>query len=250
MSMKLLGTLVCGLAIGSFGMLSARADDQKTEIKGGIDGKVVKVDVEKGMLTIERPDGRQRTFSVTSETTIVGPRGGVVHHRLKDHRFHAGLPITIVATGDAASELHLGFDRKGGARKAAASTTPSDSTPAPPETRRRTGFRGLLGSKPAAEKEEPKEEAADEDNDYPGKVKSVDPAKHLLVITLLNGKDRSFMVAHDIKVSVNGRASHSGLADRMLKPGIPVTVVTEEGGRKVKEVKVTPAVTRRPRAAN
>jgi hypothetical protein len=26
----------------------------------------------------------------------------------------------------------------------------------------------------------------------------------------------------------------------MLKPGIPITVVTDEGGRKVKEVKVAP----------
>jgi hypothetical protein len=72
----------------------------------------------------------------------------------------------------------------------------------------------------------------------------------LLVITLLNGKDRAFLLARDVKVTVNGRASRDGLSDAAIKPGMPLTVVTEAGGRKVKEVKVTPAVTRRLRKAS
>jgi hypothetical protein len=255
MSTRRLGIAACGFAIVAFACLAARAaDSAKSEIKGGIEGKIVKVDVEKGTVTISREDGRDRTFTVTDETTIVGPRGGVVHRRLHDARFHPGLSVTIVANGEAASEMHLGFDRK--ARKGASSSSTSsgsstgntadDSTPAP--VRRTSRFRGILSSKPATDTPAAKSDDADaEDNDFPGKVKSVDPARHLLVVTLLNGKDRSFMVARDVKIMVNGHASRHGLADTMVKPGIPLVVVTEEGGRKVKEVKVTPAVSRRVR---
>ena len=93
------------------------------------------------------------------------------------------------------------------------------------------------------------EEEEDEDNEFPGKVKSVDPDKRVLVITLVNGKDRSFLLAHDVHVTVNSRMSRQGLSDAALKPGIPLTVITESGGRKVKEVKVTTVATRRLRKA-
>jgi hypothetical protein len=242
----------CCAAIIAFGLVAARAADSKPEIKGGIQGKIVKVDAEKGTVTIAREDGRERTFGVNDETTIVGPRGGIVHHRLKDPRFHPGLSITVVASGETASELHLGFDhkaRKGTSSASAASgTSPesnsSDSTPAP--VRRTSRFRGILGSKSSTETPPAKsEEAESEDNDFPGKIKSVDPARRMLVVTLLNGKDRSFLLSHDVKIMVNGRASRLGLADTIVKPGIPLVVVTDEGGRKVKEVRVTPAVSRR-----
>jgi hypothetical protein len=80
----------------------------------------------------------------------------------------------------------------------------------------------------------------DEDEEFPGKVKSVDPTKRLLVVTLLNGKDRSYLLSKEVKILVKGTASKRGLQDPVLKPGIPVVVVTEPGGRKVKEVKVAP----------
>jgi hypothetical protein len=251
---KPLKSTLIGAAILALGCLSASAADSRTsEIKGGIEGKVVKVDAEKGMLTIAREDGREKTFSISDETTIVGPRGGVVHRRLRDSRFHAGLPITVVASGEAATELHLGVDRKArkGSRTSAASTSSgtgsSSDEPSPPvETRRTSRFRGNLGAKSATDKEAPKtEDAESDDNDFPGKIKSVDPARRMLVVTLLNGKDRSFMLARDVKITVHGRASRLGLADTMFKPGIPLTVVTEDGGRKVKEVKITPAVSRK-----
>jgi len=182
----------------------------------------------------------------------------VVRRRPHDPRFHNGLPITVVASGEAATELHLGIDRKARYGTTAASPEASQSTggvtqeSSPPVGTRRTArFRGPLGSKSASESDAAKsEDANDEDNDFPGKVKSADATKRLLVVTLLNGKDRSFLLARDVKVTVNGRSSRLGLADAMIKPGIPVTVITEEGGRKVKEARVTPAVSRRVRKAN
>jgi hypothetical protein len=42
--------------------------------------------------------------------------------------------------------------------------------------------------------------------EFPGKVKSADPGRRLLVITLLNGKDRSFLLSKDVKISVSGPA--------------------------------------------
>ena len=83
-----------------------------SEIKDGIPGTVVKVDAAQGTVTIAEKEGRERTYTVNQETQIIGPRGGIVHSRLHDHRFHAGLPITVVANGTTAAELHLGYDRK------------------------------------------------------------------------------------------------------------------------------------------
>ena len=88
------------------------AEAKDPETKGGTTGKVVAVDATKGTVTIADANNRERTYSITEETVIVGPRGGVVHSRLKDHRFHSGLPITVVANGSTATELHLGYDRK------------------------------------------------------------------------------------------------------------------------------------------
>ncbi len=157
----------------------------------------------------------------------------------------------MVASGETATELHLGFDRKArkgtsstnGASGTSSETNSSDSTPAP--VRRTSRFRGILGSKSSTETPAKTDEAESEDNDFPGKIKSVDPARRLLVITMLNGKDRSFLLSRDVKITVNGHASRLGLADTLVKPGIPLIVVTDEGGRKVKEVRITPAVSRR-----
>jgi hypothetical protein len=188
-----------------------------------------------------------------------------VHKRLKDSRFHAGLSITVVANGTTAAQLHLGYDRKmregSGTSSSSTSgtsasstsnsgTAATDGTGTPAPKTRTARFRGLLESKSAATNAAGKgEEAGDEDSDFPGKVKSVDPAKRMLVITLLNGTDRSFLLASDVKVTVNGRVSRHGLSDTAIKPGIPLTVITEVGGRKVKEVKVVSAITRRVKKA-
>jgi hypothetical protein len=261
------GIVLCGIAIGTFGLFSAQAADTKaSEIKDGISGKIVKVDVEKGSVTIASEEGRERTFSITDQTVIVGPRGGTVHKRLKDPRFHQGHSIIVVANGTTAAQLHLGYNRKMRDRTATSSSSaPATSSPSTPENgttatdgapttapkTRTARFRGLIDSKTATTKSAAKsEEADDEDNDFPGKVKSVDSAKRMLVITLLNGKDRSFLLASDVKVTVNGHVSRHGLSDTAIKPGIPLTVVTEAGSRKVKEVKVLSAAARRAKKAS
>jgi hypothetical protein len=255
-------------------LVSARSAEAKDpETKDGTTGKVVTVDVTKGTVTIADSNNRERTYSITEETLIVGPRGGVVRSRLKDHRFHSGLPITVVADGGTAIELHLGYDRKGhettatrtpatgtsGTPRASrenptttdsgTSTTPS--SPAPPTSTTRTSrFRGLGESKRAAAKDAAKsEEEEDEDSEFPGKVKSFDLARRVLVVSLVNGKDRSFLLANDVKVMVNSRMSRRGLNDPALQTGAPLTVITEAGGRKVKEVKVNTAAKTRVRKA-
>ena len=176
-----------------------------------------------------------------------------MHKRLKDPRFHSGLAIVVVANGKAAAQLHLGYDRKARKGTTAAGTssseTPStDTTPAP--NTRTSRFRGLIDSAKTPAPKSDKKEAEEDDNEFPGKVKSVDLAKHMLVITLLNGKDRSFLLPGDVKVTVNGHASRRGLSDAALKVGNSLTVVTETGGRKVKEVKVRLATRSRLKKAS
>jgi hypothetical protein len=216
--------------IASAGLPSARADEPKArtnETTGGFQGKVKAVDLEHKTLTIITVQGRERTFTVTKETTLLGPRGGKVKKGLKDKRFHEGMPVTVLTEGNAASEIHLGSQR-GEGRAAAGKSEGPNATPTEPN-------RG--SSKPAAAAEE----GADEDNEIPGKVKRYDARRHLLVVSLLNGKDRSFMLSKDVPVMVKGVASEQGLRDPALKVGAQVEVITAAGGRKVKEVKIMPA---------
>jgi hypothetical protein len=246
--MRALGILMLSAAMGAAGLLPAEADD-KPEIKGGIEGKVEKVDVDKETLTIT-VNGKDRTFTVTDDTTIVGPRGGLVRRRLKDPRFHPGLEITVVAEGKAAKELHLGIDRKGSEEAVAEPKSPTKAAPkqergnvVPGETGKKTETK--TPAKTVTKGEAPKkDDDEDDDQEFPGKIKSVDPSKRMLVITLLNGKDRSFLLSKEVKIIVKGKPSKEGLQNSMIKPGIPITVITDEGGRKVKEVEVAPAPAR------
>jgi hypothetical protein len=125
--------------------------------------------------------------------------------------------VTIVATDDNAKEIHLGVARlqPGGVRM-----------------RTRAGFRGADQS-PGTKAPVTETEATD----IAGTIKSLNPAKHLLVVTLTDGTERSFLVPKTAKVSVGETVSENGLSDAQLKAGMSVTIVTE--GRKVKEVKAT-----------
>jgi hypothetical protein len=214
MSKRALKTLLCAIAVAAFASIAAQAADGKTE------GKVAKVDAVKGSLTITAAGG-EKTFTVTNTTQIVGPRGGLVHRRLHDPRFHEGLPITVVANGMTATELLLGVDHK------------AKSADAKGATKQSSGFRGDDAAK--------SEEEADGDNDFPGKIKSVDAERNILVVTLLTGKDQSFMVGSEAKLTIGRRISQKGLSDPALKAGQHLTVVTDDGGKKVKEVKVLAA---------
>jgi outer membrane lipoprotein-sorting protein len=219
---RVMGSALCAIAIAALGAQAGQAAGPDAK---GIEGKVAKVDAAKGSLTITTAAG-EKTFTVTDGTQIIGPRGGIVHKRLNDRRFHEGLPITVVANGENATQLLLGVDRKKAVKSEASSSTSKSGT-----STQSSGFRG----------ESTKSDEEDDDNDYPGKVKSVDADKNLLVVTLLNGKDRSFMVSSEAKLTIGRRVSQKGLNDPALKAGASVMVVTEEGGHKVKEVRVQSA---------
>ncbi len=74
------------------------------------------------------------------------------------------------------------------------------------------------------------------------------PTRRILVVTLLNGNERSFILPKNVKVLVNGTASKRGLQDPALQNGASIDVVTDQGGRKVTEIKITPATAKRKRA--
>jgi len=261
--LRTLSALFAGATFCAVGLMSAVAQEtrksERPEIPGGIEGQVKSVDPAKHMLSITTPGGRVRTFTITEETTMLGPRGGRVRHRLMDHRFHEGMDITVVADGSTAKELHLGFSRR---EHADSATHPkSSANPAIPqaeEPRERAAAEAVTGrgssarGKPAANvgtKATIHEEEEDEDNEIPGRVKSYDATRRLLVVSLLNGKSRSFLLSHDVTVIVRGTASKQGLSDPALKADVPVTVLVEAGGRRVRELHVGPAPTARSRKA-
>jgi len=243
-----LRVIAWGAAICSAVVLSTNAQEQKTErhnIPGGIDGRVKTVDVNGQTLTITTDAGKARTFTITDETTMVGPRGGKVRHRLKDPRFHEGFRVTIVAKGNTAEEVHLGF-----AREEAGKTTEHEvRRPSGAELEKTLRKPETTAKSVAAGKAASKQEEDDEDNEVPGRVVKMDSTRRILVISLLNGKERSFLLPADIKVLVKGTVSRQGLRDPALRAGAHVEVVTDEGGHKVKEVKVTPASEGRTRKA-
>jgi hypothetical protein len=230
--LRRLVAILMGAALCAGGPL-ARADDKtsKPEIKGGIEGKIKSVDVESKTLIITTTQGRERTFQVTDDTVMVGPRGGKVRRHLKDPRFHEGFPVTIVADRNNAAEVHLGYAKD-------ASDEPAVSKPK------------SKSAQPAAtnpNKQEAAKKQAEEDDEAEilGHVKSFDSSRRILVVTLLNGNSRSFILAKSVPVLVKGRASKEGIEDPALKTGAAVTVVTDEGGKKVKEVKISEAKARK-----
>jgi hypothetical protein len=241
----LLGAAVA-VAIPFGGNAQQTKKEAAPAIKGGIEGKVKKVDHEKSTLTITTVEGKERTFEITDDTTMVGPRGGLVRRGLKDPRFHEGMELTIVAKGATATEVHLGFSRhtEGAASTKTTKERPSTTTTDKSSTKTTEAKSAAKDKVKAAAHEE-----EDEDIEMPGKVKSVDPAKHMLVITLLNGKDHSFMIAKETPVLVKGAASKRGLEDPALKVGAKVHVVTDAEGHKVKEVKVDPVLVKSKKAA-
>ena len=243
-----LRVIAWGTAICSAVVLFANGQEQKTErhnIPGGIEGRIKAVDVNGNTLTITTDAGKARTFTITDETTMVGPRGGKVRHRLKDPRFHEGFRVTIVAKGNTAEEVHLGF-----AREEAGKTTEHEvRRPSGAELEKTLRKPETTAKSVAAGKAASKQEEDDEDNEVPGRVVKMDSTRRILVISLLNGKERSFLLPADIKVLVKGTVSRQGLRDPALRAGAHVEVVTDEGGHKVKEVKITPASAGRTRKA-
>jgi hypothetical protein len=250
---RTIGLFALGAAIGGIALLSVTAQEktEKHEIKGGIEGKVKRVDADGNKLTITTTQGRERTFTVDDDTMMVGPRGGKVRKHLKDPRFHEGFPLTVVAEGNTATEVHLGFAHeadtdshaKSESRDSGTKTKTAETQNPPKKASTGTGDAAKTSSRA---KEAKKLEEEDDEEELPGVIKSYDHDKRVLVVTLLNGKTRSFLLAKSVPVNVHGTVSKRGLEDPELKVGAAITVVTDEGGKKVKELKV---VQRRVRKA-
>jgi hypothetical protein len=265
--LRTLGALVTGAMICAVGLFSAQAQEakksEKAEIPGGIEGTIKGVDKEKGTVSVLTPNGKTQTFTVTEDTTIVGARGGRVRSRLNDRRFREGLDITVVPTGTKAKELHLGIYRS-----EPGESTEKPKTAAKKKTRRQIREEaGAELAKAGAKKVTPKavteaatkpaaDEDEDEDDEIIGKVKSynANSGRHVLVVTLLNGKSRSFFLSSAVKVLVHGKPAKDGLSDPSLKEGTAITVLTEGGSSRVKELHLelptaTPSKITRKRAA-
>lgn len=93
-------------------------EKEKTTVKEVV-GMFKSKDVAKKTLTLT-VDGKERTFKITEDTKIVGPRGG--EKDLNDKLFDAGYKITVVPNSknsDEAVEVRLPFvNDKEGADKA------------------------------------------------------------------------------------------------------------------------------------
>jgi hypothetical protein len=236
--------VAAGAGICAGGPYAANAQETKKSetpaIPGGIEGRVKSVDHEKETLTIIASTGKERTFKVTEDTTMIGPRGGKVRRRLNDKRFHEGMELTIVAAGSDAAEIHLGFNRRGSGDSADTKPVAKESAS---DAREPAGEPpgGLTKAKVARKLAKAAADDDDDDDEIPGKVKSFDPVRRILVVALLNGKSRSFLLANDVKVVVKGTPSKQGLKDSALKDGAVISVLVEAGGRRVKELRVTPS---------
>jgi hypothetical protein len=252
--LRVLSVSVAAAMVCATGLVTAVAQQTKKaqglEIPGGIHGQIKSVDVEKQVLRITTDGGRERTFSVTDDTTMLGPRGGRVRRRLNDRRFHEGMELTVVADGGTAKEIHLGFSRREGsssssaAKAAGKNTSPGTArtggatASVPAVAKRPAGSAkgtAKIGAKAAADDED------DEDDEFPGRVKSFDESRRLLVVTLLNGGSRSFLLSSDVKVLVRGTPSKQGLRDAALRADAPISVFVEPGTRRVTEIHVGPA---------
>jgi hypothetical protein len=91
--------------------VSARQQDKNKQQPAGateLKAKVVRVDVAKGILTVDDA-GKERDFRVTAQTPIVGPRGAASKERLKDERFAPGweMKLTIAPDGKKLLKIQL-----------------------------------------------------------------------------------------------------------------------------------------------
>jgi hypothetical protein len=75
--------------------------------------------------------------------------------------------------------------------------------------------------------------------EYKAKVKSVDPDKNTITVTL-DDKDKTFNVSDDVKVTVGGEEKKKKLKVKALNNSPDVTLVTDGEGDKevVKEIKI------------
>jgi hypothetical protein len=78
-----------------------------------VKGKLVKVDVDKKILTINTDDGKKE-YTVSADTKFIGPKGGVSKDGIKDERLVAGAELKLVIAGNnkTVREVHLPEKKK------------------------------------------------------------------------------------------------------------------------------------------
>ena len=254
-----LATVAAGAAIWGFGLSSTTAQEakkpEKPQIPGGIEGHVKSVDHEKETLSIMASNGKERTFKVTEETMMIGPARRQSSPSFERQKISRGHGTDGGGRGNSATEIHLGFSRRNAGDAAEAKPVAKGSS-----SGARSGIDQQTTSAIAKKLDSSKtgklgtaakavEDGDDEDDEIPGKLKSFDATRRLLVISLLNGKSRSFLLANNVKVVVKGTPSKEGLKDTALKEGAVISVFVEAGGRRVREVHVTPLPAARSKKA-
>lgn len=108
--------VIAAMVLALVASVSAQQKDKKEAKPAAttvLTAKVVKVDVAKGILTVD-DGGKRRDFRVTEETKIVGPRGAANKERLKDERFAPGweMKLTIAADGKKLVQIQLPLRRE------------------------------------------------------------------------------------------------------------------------------------------
>ena len=95
-------TLGAGIVLFLFAGALLAADDK--EVKG----KLVKVDVDKNILTVNTDDGKKE-YMVNADTKFIGPKGGESKDGIKDKRLVAGaeLKLVVAANNKTLREVRL-----------------------------------------------------------------------------------------------------------------------------------------------
>jgi hypothetical protein len=71
-------------------------------------GTLVKVDVEKNLLTVKTADG-EKNYDVNEKTKFIGPKGGVSENGIKDKRLVKGVELKLIVAGNNRTlrEVHI-----------------------------------------------------------------------------------------------------------------------------------------------
>lgn len=79
-----------------------------------IEGKITRVDVAKGLLTVTTRDGKKTEVAVSEDTKFFGPLGGRSDAGLKDDRVKAGAEVTLVLDKSGSKLLEVRLPRRDG----------------------------------------------------------------------------------------------------------------------------------------
>jgi hypothetical protein len=71
--------------------------------------KLIRVDVNKNVLTVTTEDGKTEHFEVNENTKFIGPKGGLSERGIKDERLVRGVELKLVIAGNNRTihEVHI-----------------------------------------------------------------------------------------------------------------------------------------------